>query len=413
MLYVTADCTLNMLTLTGGNFVPGTNQGNYWNGAGVFNYANLTMNHCIVTGNSVGGGVHNVKNLTMTGCTISNNTCAGSRHAGGVNNEASASSTPVLTMYSCVVEGNSNPDTYGGGIFNGEKLFMYGCTVRNNSSRGSGGGIYLNLFSETTLAQGCVVTGNSPDQICGPGQYGTLSIDGSCTVGDTAGNNSVALSGFAQGSAPRPRKTTGEPDVVEVEGALNDSGSALFALVKDSLSVDLGASGEVSTTLSSMNATLYDAFAYENVPLADASGEGELVIEFTASWPENARYYAAFAEYEEEPAGALGVKGYVVPERGVQFEIKPGQALPDGMTPPDFYEEGEGLMTWRNVVTDNGPYDHNRDVGVATFRVCSVRAEAAQRRDVGGGGCSVGVGNAWTIALLLFVPFLALGRKGR
>ena len=112
------------------------------------------MNNCTVTGNTVGGGVYNVKNLTMTGCTISNNTCAGSRHAGGINNEAKSSSAPVLTMYNCVVEGNSNPDTYGGGIFNGEKLFMYGCTVRNNSSRGSGGGICLNLFSETTLARG-------------------------------------------------------------------------------------------------------------------------------------------------------------------------------------------------------------------------------------------------------------------
>ncbi len=406
VLYVTGDCTLNYLTITGGNFVPGTQEGNYWNGAGIYNYANLTMNHCTVTGNTVGGGVYNVKNLTMTGCTISNNTCAGSRHAGGINNEASGYSEPVLTMYACVVEGNSNPDTYGGGVFNGEKLFMYGCTVRNNSSRGLGGGIYLNSFSETTLAQGCVVIGNSPDQICGPGQYGSVSIDASCTVGDTAGNKAVALSGFATGSAPEPRKTTGEPDVAVVEDALKDSGSGLFTLVRDSLNVDLGASGEISAELSSMDATLYDAFAYEDVRLEDASGKGELVIEFTASWPKNVRYYAMFAEYGSAPARALSVKGYVVPERGVRFEVKPGQALPDGMTPPPFYEEGEGLMTWRNVVADNGPYDHNREKGVVTFRVCSVRAGAVQQQGGGGGGCSVGVGNAWTAALLLFVPFV-------
>ena len=410
VLYVTADCTFNYLTITGGNFVPGTQEGNYWNGAGIYNYANLTMNNCTVTGNTVGGGVYNVKNLTMTGCTISNNTCAGSRHAGGINNEAKSSSAPVLTMYNCVVEGNSNPDTYGGGVFNGEKLFMYGCTVRSNSSRGSGGGIYLNLFSETTLAQGCVVTGNSPDQICGPGQYGSLSIDGSCTVGNTAGNKAVALSGFAQGSDPELRKTTGEPDVVAAEGALNDSGSGLFTSVKNTLHIDLGASGEVVAGLASMSATLYNAFTYENVQLADASGEGELVIEFTASWPERVRYYAAFAEYEGAAAGTLAVKGYVVAERGVQFETKPGQPLPDGVTAPDFYEEGEGLMTWRNVVTDNGPYDHNREDGVVTFRVCSIRAEAVQQQGGGGGGgCSVGVGSAWTAALLLFVPLVVNG----
>ena len=409
VLYVTADCTLNSLTLTGGNFVPGTHIGNYWDGAGIFNYANLKMNYCTVTGNTVGGGVYNVKNLTMTGCTISNNTCAGSRHAGGINNEASASSTPVLTMYDCLVEGNSNPDTYGGGIFNGEKLFMYTCTVRNNSSRGLGGGIYLNSFSETTLATVCIVTGNSPDQICGPGQYGTLSIDASCNVGNKAGSKSVALSGFAQGSAPEPRKTTGEPDVVAVEGALKDSGSALFTLVRNTLNIDLGASGEVVAGLASMNATLYNAFAYENVRLEDASGKGELVIEFTASWPERVRYYAAFAEYEDAAADAFSVKGYSVPERGVEFEAKPGQPLPDGVAPPDFYEEGEGLMTWRNVVADNGPYDLNREVGVVTFRVCSVRAEAVQRQGGGGGGCSVGGGSAWTVALLLVVPFVVNG----
>ena len=413
VLYVTGDCTLNYLTITGGNFVPGTQEGNYWNGAGIYNYANLTMNHCTVTGNTVGGGVYNVKNLTMTGCTISNNTCAGSRHAGGINNEASAYSEPVLTMYACVVEGNSNPDTYGGGVFNGEKLFMYGCTVRNNSSRGLGGGIYLNSFSETTLAQGCVVIGNSPDQICGPGQYGSVSIDASCTIGDTAGNKAVALSGFATGSAPEPRKTTGEPDVAVVEDALKDSGSGLFTLVRDSLNVDLGASGEISAELSSINATLYNAFAYEDVRLADTTGNGELVIEFTASWPEKVRYYATFAEYEDASAGALAVKGYAMPERGVQFEVKPGDPLPEGVDPPDFYEEGEGLMTWRNVVADNGPYDHNREDGVVTFRVCSVRAEAVQQQ--GGGGCSVGVGSAWTAALLLFVPFVVnrCGKRGR
>ena len=411
VLYVTADCTLNYLTITGGNFVPGTHQGNYWNGAGIFNYANLTMNHCTVTGNTVGAGVHNVKNLTMTGCTISNNTCAGSRHAGGINNEASAYSAPVLTMYACVVEGNSNPDTYGGGIFNGEKLFMYGCTVRNNSSRGSGGGIYLNIFSETTLAQGCVVSGNSPDQIVGPGQYGTLSVDSSCTIGNSAGSKSVALSGFAPGSAPEPRKTSGEADVAEVERALRDAGSELFSLVKNSLNVDLNVSGEVAASLSGMNATLYNAFAYENVRLADASGEGELVIEFTASWPEKVRYYAAFAEYEGA-AGTLAVKGYVIPERGVRFEIRPGQPLPGGVVPPDFYEEGEGLMTWRNVVADNGPYDHNREVGVVTFRVCSVRAEAVQQQAGGGGCATAGGANVWA-ALLLFVPFVALSRGRR
>ena len=53
-----------------------------------------------------------------------------------------------------------------------------------------------------------------------------------------------------------------------------------------------------------MNATLYNAFAYENVPLEDISGSGELEIEFTASWPRYVRYYAAFALAEEDTVNA-------------------------------------------------------------------------------------------------------------
>ena len=97
-------------------------------------------------------------------------------------------------------------------------------------------------------------------------------------------------------------------------------------------------------------------------------------------------------------------QGYVLAERGVQFEIKPGQPLPDGVELPDFYEEGEGLMTWRNVVEDNGPFDHNRQIGMVTFRVASIRAEA----QAASSGCSVG--GASPFALLLALPLLFLRR---
>ena len=401
VLYVTGDSTLKDLTITGGNIDN--------NGAGVFNYAALRMERCVVTGNTVGAGIYNLKNLTMVDCTVSNNTSTSqARHAGGIINAATRYDSPVLTMHNCTVEGNSNTASYGGGIFNGHILSMYGTTVRNNSSSGSGGGIYLNLFSETTLAQSCVVTGNSPDQIVGPGQYGTLSVDGTCTVGAAPGSKSLVLSGAAEGSDPKPRSTSGESDVKAVENELKNSGSDLFKSVKGYLEADLGGlPGDVSAGLSGMNATLYNAFAYEDVPLADTSGEGKLEVEFTASWPQNVRYYAALAEYEDAAVGVLAVKGYVIPERGVQFELQPGQSLPDGVTPPDFYEEGEGLMTWRNVIEDNGPYDHNRAAGLVTFRAASIRAEAKMASS-GGSGCSAGAASPF--ALLLGVPLLLLRR---
>jgi Synergist-CTERM protein sorting domain-containing protein len=403
VLYVTGDSTLKNLTITGGNI---DNRG-----AGIFNYADLRMENCVVTGNTVGAGIYNLKNLTMVDCTVSNNTSTSQAwHAGGIINASTSYNSPVLTMHNCLVEGNSNTVSYGGGIFNGHILSMYGTTVRNNSSSGSGGGIYLKVFSDTTLAQSCVVTGNSPDQIVGPGQYGTLSVDSTCTVGAAPGNKSLALSGAAEGSSPEPRKTTGEADVKAVENDLKNSGSDLFKSVKGYLEADLGGlPGDASASLASIAAALYNAFAYEDVPLADTSGNGELIVEFTASYPENARYYSAFANYGDAE-NAQSIAGYSVPERGVQFESKPGQALPDGVTPPDFYEEGEGLMTWRNVIADNGPYDHNRAVGVVTFRATSIRAEA-RTASSGGSGCSTAAASPF--ALALGVPLLLLPRRNR
>ncbi len=194
--------------------------------------------------------------------------------------------------------------------------------------------------------------------------------------------------------------------MTKVENNLKNRESAIFKEAENLLSTDLGGlPGGVVAGLEGLNATLYDAFAYEDVPLADTSGAGTLEVEFTASWPKNVRYYAALAEYEDAAAGVQAVKGYFVPERSVQFEIKPGQPLPDGVEPPDFYKEGEGLMTWRNVVEDNGPYDHNRTVGVVTFRVASIRAEA-QAASSGGSGCTVG--GASPLVLLLALPLLFL-----
>ncbi|HOO88122.1 MAG TPA: hypothetical protein PK442_10490, partial [Synergistales bacterium] len=238
-----------------------------------------------------------------------------------------------LTLYRCTLDGNSAAN-YGGGIDNHGKLTLNIVTVKNNSAS-SGGGIKNRTGSSCDMYMS-TITGNTPDQI-----VGAYTTDGHCTIGDSAGTASVAFGGIPEGVSPKPRKTSGEADVTTVENNLKKPESSLFAAVKSALAADLGGlTGDVSAGLSGMNATLYDAFAYEDVPLADASGKGELVVEFTASWPQNARYYAALAEYEETAArtkatrevASLAIKGYVLPERGVQFEIKPGQPLPDGVT---------------------------------------------------------------------------------
>ena len=413
VLYVTADCTFNQLTITGGN----TGTGNGSQGGGVINYANLTMNDCTVSGNSGGGGIHNGRTMTLNNCVIKDNSSSGSIKAGGISNTDYGYNATTLTMRNCVVENNTCTAGIAGGIYNGvkETLSMYRCIVRRNvhlrdESRSdqysSGGGLYLSSYSTINLADYCQVTENVPDQICCGGYGVTYTTDGTCNIGSAAGKSAVALSGAAEESSPEPRKTTGEADVTKVENDLKNRESAIFKEAENLLSTDLGGlPGGVVAGLEGLNATLYDAFAYEDVPLADTSGAGTLEVEFTASWPKNVRYYAALAEYEDAAAGVQAVKGYFVPERSVQFEIKPGQPLPDGVEPPDFYKEGEGLMTWRNVVEDNGPYDHNRTVGVVTFRVASIRAEA-QAASSGGSGCTVG--GASPLVLLLALPLLFL-----
>jgi len=407
VLYVTGDCTFNNLTVTGGN--TGTGSGSQ--GGGVINYANLTMNDCTVSGNSGGGGIHNGRTMTLNNCVIKDNTASGSTKAGGISSTDYGYNATTLTMRNCVVENNTCTSGLAGGVYNGVKgtLSMYRCIVRKNvhlrdESRNdqysSGGGFYLSYSTTTHLADYCQVTGNIPDQIC-CGYGVTYTTDGTCTIGSASGTSAVALSGAAEGSSSEPRKTAGETDVTKVENDLKNRESAIFKEVKTLLSSDLGGLPGAAA------ATLYDAFAYENVPLADTSGEGKLEVEFTASWPKNVRYYAALAEYEDAAAGAQAVKGYVVPERSVRFEVRPGQSLPDGVEPPDFYKDGEGLMTWRNAVEDNGPFDHNRTVGVVTFRVASIRAEA-QAASSGGSGCSA-VG-ASPLAVLLTLPLLFLRR---
>ncbi len=399
-----------------------TTDGSTSGNPGLSNRGHLYLNDCTVT-NCIGrGGIHNMRKLTMRNCTVSGNTLSPLYRgdAAGIDNEYLG----ILTMHDCLVENNINSkstSSSGGGIANDYILFMYGCTLRNNSST-YGGGMRLSSSSQTVIAQECVLQDNTPDQISGSDGY-TLVDDGTCTIGTSPGRSSVALAGMASNSSPKPRSTAEESDVVAAEEDLNNSDSTLFGEIKEALSGDLqGISGSLSASLEGMDTTLYNAFAYENVPLEDTSGSGELEIEFTASWPKYVRYYAAFALAEEEASSAeraLVPGSYVLPEGGIQFEIQPGQDLPDGVTPPDFYETGEGLRTWRNVVADNGSFDLNPEEGIVTFRICSVRAEAEAPASGGGGtgGCNVGteagMASGISLLLLLGLPFGANRRAKR
>lgn len=445
-----------------------------WQGAGVSNTGTLEMVNCVVrdnVSNKGGGGVFSSGTLVMTGCTVENNVCIDDAGGGILNDGGTLEVRQSFILGNIANSALTNDDSFmgtnsgdgggisniggtvkvidstisgnagywGGGIYIGEdfgssSLQISGSTISGNTAEASGGGIYsfrgtvtvensriqlntaalsyayghgggISLSNSTAslLAQSSV-SGNVPDQIyCSYGS--SYTNDGTCTVGGAVENTPPMLPGPPEGNLPEPRDTSGEPDVTALANDLKDDGSDIFKRVKEVLSTDLdGLPGGLS-------ATLHDTFAYEDVPLSDDSGDGVLPVVFTASWPERARYYMAFGKYDEGGIAARSVKGYDIPERGIQMEVRPGQPLPEGVEAPDYYEEGEGLMTWRTVIADNGPYDQNRDPGVVTLRVAEIRAEAEEAPSSGSSGCSAGGSVAAALTLGLPLVFLAGGRK--
>ena len=377
------------LTMTGCSVT--NNTGAYY-GGGVNFWGTATLTNCIIESNATypygsGGGLYSYGTLTMSGGALRNNSCG--QLGGGVCFVGG-----TATMASCAVESNcaSLSTGEGGGLYNGGTTLTLGkCAVKNNSAGYRGGGI--GSSGPLSLKNKCTITGNTPDNLYASSGY---TSDGTNQIGASPNKSATAFSGYSGETEPEPRSIVGDADVTQVKNGLADPASDVFRAVSAALSQDLGGvSGDATATLSGMTASLYYANTFENVAVTST----DLVVEYTASYPARARYYALFSRADGS--------GYELPDRGVQFELPPGQALPGDVTPPDFYEKGEGLMTWRSVVTDGGSYDLEPAAGVVTFRVCSVRAAETAVGDTGsGGGCNAAEGAGFApLALLLALPF--------
>jgi predicted outer membrane repeat protein len=400
-------------------------------GGGIWNEGTLTMENCVVMGNACavnGGGVASKGGLTLTNCVFSRNRIVtsaeyGSGYGGGVHIAADDSTKP-LTATNCTFSGNQaaldggglcvegycdpkvtgcafseNEARRGGGILTRSKfsLALKDSSVSGNSAT-EGGGIHIARDSSCSLS-GCTIRDNRQDEI-----NGDYTSDGTNIIGNTPNRSATAFSGYAGETEPASRSIVGDADVAAVKTAIANPQSELYAVIEQALAADLGKSiPEKSASLASlagMAATLYDAKTFEDVTLTSR----DLSVEYTASWPSNVRYYALFARADNS--------GYELADRGVKFELQAGHTLPDGVTPPDFYVPGEGLMTWRNIVTDNGSYDLNPTAGAVTIRVCSVRAAEAVGDKGSGGGCDAGAGAGFApLALLLAAPLCAFARS--
>lgn len=134
------------LTIRDGTAFPSNASLPFWgDGGGILNLSTLTLNGCIVTGNSAsgaapskGGGIYNAGNLTLTGCTVSNNRASADlapASGGGIYNAG------TLSVISSTVTGNYAADG-GGGVQNAGTLFIASSTFSSNFSWNMSIGLY-------------------------------------------------------------------------------------------------------------------------------------------------------------------------------------------------------------------------------------------------------------------------------
>ena len=205
--------TINRLIVHNGRLGSGS-------GAGINNFGTLTLNHCIVTGNTIvggtsvlGGGIMNQPNfrLVLNDCIVSGNSVTGtsSAHGGGIYNFGT--NIDALRVNRSTIAGNmvsSAGSARGGGIYNRGVGAFINSTISGNSANGpnGGGGIYHQSAGEplalinTTIANNSATGGG-----VGGGIYdGTAVGSGSVSVLNTIIATNTAPTGPDVFSASRP-----------------------------------------------------------------------------------------------------------------------------------------------------------------------------------------------------------------
>jgi hypothetical protein len=213
----------------------GITGGRQFFGGGIWNEGTLTLDNCLVTGNSCdvgdGGGIYNTGTLTVSNCTIRGNSAGAGNNSivflggsGGVvyitfplpmpggngGNGGGVCNLGTLNMNNSIVAGNSagsgqvgsggGSGGSGGGVYNAGNLKLSNCLVRDNScgaagngvngipagnggNGGSGGGIFNSGQALNATLNATLVTSN----IAGQGGSGGVIPDGSTGTGGSPG----------------------------------------------------------------------------------------------------------------------------------------------------------------------------------------------------------------------------------
>ncbi len=193
-------------TLTVNNcIVSGNSAGGGGGGGGIYNYglgygsATLTVNNSTLSGNSAssGGGIMNIwMAVTVTDSTFSGNSAFGS--GGGIyNNGEGYGANPTLNVNNSTFSGNSALGYGGGGIYNDAFYGRATVTVNNstfsgNSALAVGGGIWNDgLYGSATVTVNNSTLSRNSALGVGGGIYNSGSELGSATLtlGDTILND--------------------------------------------------------------------------------------------------------------------------------------------------------------------------------------------------------------------------------
>jgi CSLREA domain-containing protein len=221
-------------------------------GGGIANHDTLTLNRCVVSGNSAsdGGGILTEVELTINQSTISGNS-APDGSGGGIYNSG------ALTITDSTISGNTvNPDGYGGGIESlGTTVMIATSTISGNSAYDAGG---LDLFDELVTILGSTIADNSAEDEGGGIFNGAsaLTLSKSTISGNTAGYSGGGIE--CCGSSTTITNST-------VSGNTAPSGGG-------GLEVQIG-EGDVATILDSTIANNTSGIAGGGI-LASVSGSG-------------------------------------------------------------------------------------------------------------------------------------------
>jgi hypothetical protein len=212
--------SMNRLTIANGG---GRGAAFDFTGGAIYSEGFLTMTDCTVTGSIArdwGAAIMNEdRQLTMIRCTIIGPSLSGNTSStvcgGGIFNFAN------LVMHHCTITG-CTASLDGGGIFNKEfqgntTMTLTHCTITGNRSHRSGGGI-CSIGTETNLNY-CIVAGN---RRVTPGDGGDLFNDNNCTF--TGANIVPDILSIAPGQLNGPDPLMDSPEL----SALANNGGFTF-----------------------------------------------------------------------------------------------------------------------------------------------------------------------------------------